>query len=87
MRQKEKGNRIFHIKGGCHIKRQESSFLKRGGFFFRDPHGEILFFWSKGGISGFLEGERGRDFFFRGEQRDPHREGSHLNASKADFFL
>ena len=27
----------------------------------------------------------GDDFSF-GEQRDPHGEGSHLNASKADFF-
>ena len=58
MRQKEKGNRIFHIKGSCHIKRQE-------GFLFWREKGEKIF-WE--------------------EQRDPHGEGSHLNASKADFF-
>ena len=27
------------------------------------------------------------EIFFWGEQRDPHGEGSHLNASKADSFF
>ena len=56
-----------------------------GRIFFGDPHGEILFFGSKGRIFG-LRRRKTRGFFFE-EQRDPHEEGSHLNASKAIFFV
>ena len=35
----------------------------------------------------WLEKEKGERIFFLEEQRDPHEEGSHLNASKANFFV
>ena len=44
-----------------------------------------LFFGAKEDF--WLEKERGERIFFFEEQRDPHEEGNHLNASKENFFV
>ena len=74
----KKGNKIFPTKVGYHIK-----YGKERAEWKEDTE-RIDFFvgaerTQKGGISGFLEGERGRDFFSGGAERST-QEGSHLNA-------
>ena len=77
---KRKEDIPYKKKVGCHI-REENGGTKRGFLKRR------IFFWEN--TQERIFGAKGRDILFERErkQRNPHGKGSHLNASKADFFF
>ena len=71
-----------------HISKREIKYSIGVGYHIKygrgDPH-ERDYFLEQRRIFG-LRRREARGFFFE-EQRDPHEEGNHLNASKANFFV
>ena len=77
------GKDIFFFS--IEIEARKTFFLRER--IFLEIHTErIIFLEQRRDFWVFRRG-RGENIFFFWKQRNPHGEGSHLNASKADFFL